>query len=277
MIYDLRQIIVRAFQRGERQADIFRRFKPDGVSRQFISKTIKRWRETGTTADRPRSGAPRTARTPPIVHKVRERLRRNRRRSVRKLAKKLGTPRSTVRRIVMDDIGLKPYKRQKVHGISAAQKEKRLIRCKRLLRRSATNGANSIVFSDEKIFTVEEKLNKQNDRIYAAAIEDIPEEMRTVPRFQSPSSFMVWAAMSAQGKFPLVFVERGVKVNQRYYQREILEKIVKPAGKRIFKNQRGHSSRTPLRLTVRKSIRPGVGSIYPISSLPQNGRRPPRT
>ena len=96
---------------------------------------------------------------------------------------------------------------------------------------------NSIIFSDEKIFTVEEKFNKQNDRIYAASIEDIPEEMRTVPRFQLLSSFMVWAGMSAQGKLPLKFVERGVKVNKAYYQREILEKIVKPGGQRIFKNQ----------------------------------------
>jgi inhibitor of nuclear factor kappa-B kinase subunit alpha len=236
-MYDLRQIIVRAFQRGERKVDIVRRFKPDGISRQYISYTIKRWQETGSAADRPRCGRPRTARTPPLVHKVRERFRRNRRRSVRKLAKKLDTPRTTVRRIVRDDIGLKPYKRQKVHGLSTAQKDKRLVRCKRLLRWSGNNRVNSIVFSDEKIFTVEEKLNKQNDRIYAAAIEDIPEEIRTVQRFQSPSSFMVWAAVSAKGKFPLVFVERGVKVNKSYYQREILEKIVKPAGKRIFKNQ----------------------------------------
>lgn len=234
---DLRQIIVRAFQRGERQADIFQRFEPDGISRQYISYTIKRWRETGTTDDRPRCGGPRTARTPQLVHKVRERFRRKRRRSVRKLAEKLGKPLRTIQRIVKEDVGLKPYKLQKVHGLSAAQKEKRLVRCKRLLRRSEKNRVNSIVFSDEKIFTVEEKLNKQNDRIYAASVEDIPEEMRTVPHFQSPSSFMVWAAVSAQGKFPLVFVKRGVKVNGNYYQREILQKIVKPAGKRIFKNQ----------------------------------------
>jgi inhibitor of nuclear factor kappa-B kinase subunit alpha len=153
------------------------------------------------------------------------------------LAKNLGTPLITVQRIIRDDEGLKPYKRQKVHGLSTVQKDKRLVRCKSLLRRSGTNRVNSIVFSDEKIFTVEEKLNKQNDRIYAGAIEDIPVEIRTVQRFQSPSSFMVWVAVSAQGKFPLVFVERGVKVNKSYYQREILEKIVKPAGQQIFKNQ----------------------------------------
>jgi hypothetical protein len=95
---------------------------------------------------------------------------------------------------------------------------------------------NSIVFSDEKLFVVEEKLNKQNDRIYAAAFEDIPEEIRTVPRYQSRSSFMVWGAVSWEGKFPLVIIDKGVKVNQAYYQGAILERVVKPAGQRIFGN-----------------------------------------
>jgi inhibitor of nuclear factor kappa-B kinase subunit alpha len=234
---DLREIIVRAFERGERQADIFRRFEPDGISQQYISYTIKRWRETGSVEDRPHSGGPRTARTPQLIRKIRQRICKNRRRSARKLAAKLHTSRRTIQRLLKDDLGLKPYKRQKVHGLSIAQKEKRLLRCKRLLRRFPKSRAKSIVFSDEKIFTVEEKLNSQNDRIYAAAIEDIPEEIRTVQRFQSPGSFMVWAAISTQGKFALTFVKPGVKVDKAYYQREILQKIVKPEGKRIFKNE----------------------------------------
>jgi inhibitor of nuclear factor kappa-B kinase subunit alpha len=95
---------------------------------------------------------------------------------------------------------------------------------------------NSIAFSDEKLFVVEEKLNKQNDRIYAATFEDIPEKFRTVSRFQSRSSFMIWGAVSANGKFPLVIIDNGVKVNQEYYRKAILEKVVKPAGQRIFKS-----------------------------------------
>lgn len=234
---DLRGLIVSAFERGERQVDIFRRFKDDGVSRQFISYTIKRWREIGSIADRSRSGRPRTARIPNAVRKVRDRIRRNRRRSQRKLATALGTSRSTIRRILGSDLGCKPYKRRKVHGLSAAQKKQRRIRCNRLLRRCASYRVNSIVFSDEKIFTVEEKLNNQNDRICAVAFEDIPEEIWTVQRFQSRSSIMVWGAVSGEGKFPLVIIDPGVKVNQIYYQRAILERVVKPAGQRIFGNR----------------------------------------
>ncbi len=237
MMIDLRGLIVSAFERGERQVDIVRRFKDDGVSRQFVSYTIKRWRETRSIADRPRSGRPRTARIRNAVRKIGMRIRRNRRRSQRKLAAALGTSRSTIRRILEFDLGCKPYKRRKVHGLSAAQKKQRRIRCNRLLRRFASHRVNSIVFSDEKIFTVEETLNKQNDRVYAVAFGDIPEEMRTVQRFQSRSSFMVWGAVSGEGKFPLVIIDKGVKVNQTYYQRAILDRVVKPAGQRIFGNR----------------------------------------
>ncbi len=95
---------MRAFQRGERQAEIFRRLNSDGVSRQLILKSIKRWRETGSIADRSRSGRPRTARTPQLVQRVRQRIRRNRRRSARKLAAALNTSRSTVQRVLKDDL-----------------------------------------------------------------------------------------------------------------------------------------------------------------------------
>ena len=118
MMNDLRRLIVRAFKRGERQADIFHRLKSDGVSRPFISLTIKRWRETGSIADRPRTGRPRTVRTPERIKAVRARIRRNPRRSQRKLASQMGVSRSSIQMILKEDLGLTPYKRRKVHGLS---------------------------------------------------------------------------------------------------------------------------------------------------------------
>ena len=95
----------------------------------------------------------------------------------------------------------------------------------------------NLVFSDEKLFTIEESSNRENDRIYAAFVEDIPEDIRNIQRFQHPSSLMVWAAVSKKGKFRLVFVDSGVKVNQQYYQEHVLNGIVKEDGKRLFKNE----------------------------------------
>ena len=45
---------------------------------------------------------------------------------------------------------------------------------------------------------------------------------------------MVWGAISEKGKIPLIFVDRGVKINKEYYQREKLESVLKPEARRLF-------------------------------------------
>jgi hypothetical protein len=140
-------------------------------------------------------------------------------------------------RILQNDLRTIPYKRRKQHGLSAKQKKKRLDRCKELLDRHDDESVKSIVFSDEKLFRVEEKFNAQNDRIYAVNFEDVPEHVRTVSRFQKSSSVMVWGAVSHKAKFSLKFVEPGVKINARYYQTEILESTLKPEADLIFQDE----------------------------------------
>src|SRR5690349_21453386 len=149
MMNDLRRLIVRAFERGERQADIFERLKSDGVSRQLISLTIKRWRDAGSIADRPRIGRPRTVRTPERIKAVRARIRRIPRRSQRKLASQMGASRSSIQRIIKDDLGLTPYKRRRVHGLSTQQRRTGLERSKASLQRYDFCDVKRIVFSDE--------------------------------------------------------------------------------------------------------------------------------
>jgi hypothetical protein len=70
-----------------------------------------------------------------------------------------------------------------------------------LLQRYAFWDVDRIVFSDEKVFVLEEHLNAQNDRVYAAAFEDIPQQVRAVQRFPKPGSVMIWGAVSSRGKF----------------------------------------------------------------------------
>lgn len=201
MMSDLRRLIVRAFQRGERQADIFWRLKRDGISRQLISSTIKRWRETGSIADRPRTGRPRTARTPTRIKAVGARIRRNPRRSQRKVASQMKESRSSIQRILKQDLGLTPFKRRKVHGLTMQQRKTRLERSKTLLQRYDFCNGERIVFSDEKLFVIEEHLNAQNDRVYAGTFEALPEHVRNVQRFQKPGSVIVWGTVSSRGGF----------------------------------------------------------------------------
>ena len=218
-------------------------FSPASIAKQLakvhigerkVYRTIKRLRETGTIADRKRSGRPRSVRTPALVNKVKCRLLRNPKQSINHMASQLKVKRSTLQRVVKFDLGLRPYKLRKLQGLTQDQRDKRHQRSKVLLKRFARKKLDNIVFSDEKLFSVSEYHNSQNVRIYAASLEDIPEDMRTVERFQGEQKVMVWAAVSKKGKFPLVFVEPGTKINAAFYKMHVLEKVVRPQSQLIF-------------------------------------------
>ena len=66
------------------------------------------------------------------------------------------------------------------------------------------------------------------------AIEDIPEEMRTQEGLLNENKQMILEVMSKKVKIPLYFVENGVKINSVYYQQEILGKILKEEGPKMY-------------------------------------------
>ncbi|KAI6659879.1 hypothetical protein LOD99_14219 [Oopsacas minuta] len=86
----------------------------------------------------------------------------------------------------------------------------------------------SIVFSDGKIFTVEMAYNRQNSRILASDQKSISSSIRTIKRTQKPASVMVWGAITSDGRRPLVFIDKGVKINKEVYVESILENALKP-------------------------------------------------
>ncbi len=223
-------------EKGFNEKEIIEKLKDLKISRSKVYRTVKRLRETGSIADRPRSGRPRTSRTPELINKVRCRLWRNPQQSIRKMAPKVHTSLSTLQRVVKEDLGLKPYKKRKVQGLTQQQRVKRHQRAKMLLKRFANQEIDQIVYSDEKLFSVEERVNRQNVRIYAVSFEDIPEHMRTVQRFQNEDKTMVWAGCSKKGKLPLVFVDPGTKVNATYYKSHILVNVVKPQCQQMYTN-----------------------------------------
>lgn len=230
---EYRDVVVKLFARGERPGDIFRRLKSHGVKRDFIYYTIRRYRETGSTKDRVKSGRPRSARTPAAIKVVRERIRRNMNRSIRKTAADLNVSIRTAHNIMTKDLGYKPYKKRKVHGLTEATTKKRLDRSKLILSRHA---GQEFVFSDEKLFVLQQPHNAQNDRLWAPTLASIPPSQINIPRFQSAASVMVWGAVSRRGKLPLVFIEKNVKINAAYYKTEVLEKVVAPALRGLYGN-----------------------------------------
>lgn len=178
--------------------------------------------------DRPRKGRPRTANIPKNRRIIRKRIQRNPHRSMRKIAKDLNISVSSVRQIVEKELCLTPYKFVKAHFLTEKMKKDRLQKARKLKRRATAGGHSRVLFSDEKMFTIEQAFNHQNDRILLPKGSHAQLKQRIVDRQQHPASVMVWAGVTATGKTPLVFLENGAKMNAEVYVDQVLRNVVLP-------------------------------------------------
>ena len=215
-----RHIIVRLFQEGKHVSEIS---QPLNLVKSTVSRTIKRFQETCSNNDIQGKCRPRTSNTNANRKKIKLQIQKNPRLSSRKIAKFNKIPRTSVQRIIKNDLKLKSYKLQKAQLLTDSMKNLRLKRCQALRKRFSNNRHRSIVFSDEKLFTIEQSHNRQNDRIWSKEAPS-PQD-RIVSRSHKPKSLMIWAGITYNGKTPLVFIDQGVKINQEFYKDEILQKF----------------------------------------------------
>ena len=198
------------------------------VNRKLVYRTLKRLNDTGSVKKRYGGGRRPTATGPTNVKKVRERIRRKPHQSARSIAKSLQISERSVRTILKKKLHKFPYKIQRVHELTTKKMKTRLDRCKMLRMRHAAGELDNLVFSDEKLFSVEQFFNKQNDRVWASGKSSISETNFQATRTQGAASVMVWAGVCASGRTPLVFVPQGVKINAQQYRERILEGCLSP-------------------------------------------------
>ncbi len=139
--------------------------KKVGCSLKGVHYCLKRKKKTGLHSDRPRPKDMKTVRTKKNIKRVMKAITKIPKISARKLAKILKLGRTSTRMILKEDLQLKPYKMVKYQMLSKSTKLKRFERCKELVRRFSGNFEN-ILFTDEKIFTVEQAANTQNTRVW---------------------------------------------------------------------------------------------------------------
>ena len=117
---------------------------------------------------------------------------------------------------------------------------KRTVRTKKVVNgveRKLSANLQHVMFTDEKKWTIEEHFNSQNDRIYAARIEDLydnPEYL--VTRIQAPKYVMVWGAITTNGKFKLVFLPDD-RMTANKYRARILTSHVRNQGDQHFNHE----------------------------------------
>ncbi|XGW24168.1 hypothetical protein V3C99_005958 [Haemonchus contortus] len=228
---DDRSAVVAVYKRGSSLSEIDKMLK---LHREQVHRVIKRFEESGKIENRPRGRPERTTRTSSFQKAVKDKLRRDSERSMRKLAKEHNVSNSTMQRLVKEDIGLYPYKIAKGHCLTKEMKASRLEKCKKM-KKTLARGENlgRILFTGEKIFTVEPFRNPQKQRILLP--KGWPREVM-VERSRFPRSVMVWAGISSLGKTKLVFVEKGVKINAEIYRKQILEDAAIPWAESNAKN-----------------------------------------
>lgn len=215
-----RELIVKLHIQGKKNSEIFRALKHIGVNYKLIQRTVKRFKTEGKVNPEKKRKRNCTVRTSDAIKKVRERIRRNCHQSQRKLAADLNMSKTSIFNIIKKNLKMRAYKKKKLHGLTTKQKIARYQKCKRLLQWHA---GSDIIFSDEKLFVLQNYHNSQNDRVYAKSSKDISVKDIAVERYQNASAVMVWGAISKRGKLPLKFIERGVKINAQYYLTEVLK------------------------------------------------------
>ena len=145
--------------------------------------------------------------------------------SIAEFARKKGLAQSTVSHAIKA-AGGKSKKFVENPLLTQKQQEARLERCKKILNDLKHSRDRIIFFSDEKTFTVDPVINKQNDRV--VCFEDTRRELRHATRTKHPASVMMLGVVASTGqKMPPIWFDTGYRLNAADYL-EILKTKVLP-------------------------------------------------
>ena len=119
-----------------------------------VGYLLKKFDETGDVKRREGSGRPKSSRTENNINAVKELISSKENKpgthaTPNEISQMLDIPRTSIRRIIAEDLKLQPFKKIKGHRID---EEKRIERCPNLLRVFTKQVLETAFFSDEKIF-----------------------------------------------------------------------------------------------------------------------------
>ena len=226
--YERRSAVLQCLRAGRSTVEIS---KFCGISLRTVQKIASDYRdaeETGAgsyTAERKRHERVRTVVTKELIEAVQERILEDPSLAMRALALEFNVDRETMRRLVHTDLRYNSYTIKVKQHLSEANKVKRVQRCGLLLNSLKHEAAGRLrFFSDEKIFTIEAKINRQNDRWLARDPADVP----IMGRSKFPASVHVLSVVSSEGDVMQPhFFQKGETVTKEVYLR-VLQTVVKP-------------------------------------------------
>jgi len=226
--YNRRAAIIESLRAGRSATEIIRFF---GYPRSTVYGIMAKYNASEKSGEGSANPARKThlrervSRTAAVVEKAQALISEDPGQSLRKLASALGVSERTMRRIAEEDLRYKSYTIKVRQMLSEAARTQRIARCNLLLSSLKNEAAGRVrFFSDEKIFTVDAKVNRRNDRWLAHDPEDVP----IVARTKFPASVHVLGVVSSEGDvMPPHFFEKGQTVTKEVYLR-VLTNVVKP-------------------------------------------------
>ncbi len=201
------------------------------VQRMAAAKRCRKGHER-----KPGSGSHRPVSTEDFLETLLNRIVDDPKTSLRQHAREMETSLDTIRRCVAE-LGFKSFVRRKHQLISEAAKERRLKRAKKLLAWLKRNPASTVkIFSDKKIFTVDQFHNRRNDRWLAVDREDVEFVCTT----KHPQQIMVLGLICSDGRMPPIFFKKDEKCNTVVYHKILRYKVLPwlratyPSGNYVF-------------------------------------------
>ncbi len=143
--------------------------------------------------------------------------------SKRAMAKDLGVSEKTIRTVVKE-LGAFSYVRRRRQLLTEQTKKSRVAKGKLLLWWLRKNPSTVKIFSDKKMFVVDQARNARNDRYLAYCVDEVPPINQT----KHPQGVMMLGVVASDGKrMPPHFFPAGLKINTEVYL-DVLTNVVKP-------------------------------------------------
>jgi transposase len=231
---DMQTAVKNKYENGDGPAKIYRDLG-GVVSLTTIKSWIQRINKTGSIHLSHPPGRPRTARTKANISKVKHRLSQKKRVSTRLLAADMSISRTSVRRILHEDLGCFPYKKIKQPKLIDLQKRKRVKFANWVLNHYNKEDTKKWLFTDEKYFDLDGVYNVQNDREWAVSREEADKQGGIHQKTKFPTKVMVWLGVCAEGLTVPVIVENGTMDAERYIN-DVLPIALKSGNKMLGNN-----------------------------------------
>ncbi|CAF3689023.1 unnamed protein product [Rotaria socialis] len=188
---DLQSVAISHFKGGEKAPEIAK-LLTNKADRVTIHRWLCRYKQSGPISVKPKSGRPRAGRTKRLINLVKTRLNSNvRRKSIRTMTKDFKSTYATIRRVLVEDLGKKCYRKINVQKLKQDQKPIRKQCCTYIRKNIDRRKAENMMVTDEKIFTKNGYINPKNDVVWADSRCDTNDRGGVHEKEKFPASIMI--------------------------------------------------------------------------------------